>query len=49
MNVTVNELEMLIGQKEIELFALRKQVTLLEARISELEPKPEPAPLKAVP
>lgn len=41
MQVTVEELAMLIGSKEIEIFTLQKQIAALQKLVKELEPKPE--------
>jgi hypothetical protein len=41
MEVTVDELERLLGQKEIEIFALKKHLQSTLLRITELEQKPE--------
>lgn len=42
MQVTVEELAMLIGQKDVEIFYLQKQIATLQKQVSELTPKPEP-------
>lgn len=39
--VTIDELAMLIGAKEIQIFALQKQIAAQQKRIEELTPKPE--------
>ena len=40
-NVTVEEVQMLLGQRDIEIYALNKLIAALRKRITELEPKPE--------
>ena len=40
MQVTIEEVVALLGQKDIEILALQKQIALLQKRLSELEPKP---------
>lgn len=47
MNVTPDELAMLLGARDIEIYALQKQLAEAQKKIAELTPKPEPA-LKAV-
>jgi hypothetical protein len=42
MQVSVEEVQMLLGQKDIEIFALHKQIVALQKRVEELTPKPEP-------
>lgn len=50
MNITVEELAMLLGQKDMEIFVLQKQLQGALARVAELEPKPEAQPeLKVAP
>lgn len=44
MQVTVEELAMLIGQKDIEIFFLQKQIQAAKARIAELEKPKEAKP-----
>jgi hypothetical protein len=41
MNVTPDELAMLLGAKDIEIFALQKRVADLQKRVEELTPKPD--------
>lgn len=41
VKVSIDELAMMIGQKDIEIFALHKQITAMQKRIEELTPKPE--------
>lgn len=47
-HVTIEELAMMIGQKEIQLFALEKRLIAAHRQIAELTPKPDVQPLKAV-
>lgn len=47
MQVTVEELAMLLGTKDIEIYSLQKQVASLQQKLAEVQPKPEPE-LKAV-
>lgn len=50
MNVTTEELAMLIGARDIEIFFLQKQLQAAQKRLAELEQKPEAQPeLKVVP
>jgi hypothetical protein len=37
MNVSIEEVAMILGQKEIEIFVLQKQIATLLKRIAELE------------
>jgi hypothetical protein len=37
MNVSIEEVAMILGQKEIEIFVLQKQIATLQKRIVELE------------
>lgn len=39
MNVSVEEVAMIVGQKDIEIFYLHKQIAALQKRIAELTPK----------
>lgn len=41
MQVTPEELALLIGLKDIEIMVLQKQLVAAKKRIAELEPKPE--------
>lgn len=41
MQVTIDELAMLLGAKDIEIYALQKQIQAAMKRIAELEPKPD--------
>lgn len=41
MNVTPEELAMIIGSKEVEIFLLKKQLHEAQKRIAELTPKQE--------
>lgn len=40
MNVSVEEVAMVIGQKELEIYYLQKQIAALQKRIAELMPNP---------
>lgn len=42
MQVSVEEIAALLGQKDIELLLLQKQLAAMQRRIDELTPKPEP-------
>jgi len=46
MNVTTEELAMMLGAKDIEIFFLQKQIAELQKRIAELTQATQP--LKAV-
>lgn len=47
--VSIEEIAALLGQKDIEILVLQKQVGFLQARVEELTPKPDVQPeLKAV-
>jgi hypothetical protein len=49
MQVSIEEIAMLIGSKDIEIMSLQKQLDAAQKRIAELEPKPDVQPeLKAV-
>jgi hypothetical protein len=49
MQVTIEELAMMIGQKDIQIFSLEKQLIAAHQRIAELSPKHDVQPeLKAV-
>jgi len=37
MNVSIEEVAMLLGQKDMEIYLLHKQIALLQKRIAELE------------
>ena len=41
--VSVEEVQMLLGEQLILVYAMRKRIALLEARLRELEPKQEEA------
>lgn len=41
MNITPEELAILIGSKEVEIFLLKKQLSAALKRIEELMPKPD--------
>lgn len=41
MNVSVEEVAMILGQKDIEIFAMQKQISALQKRVEELTPRPE--------
>lgn len=44
MQVTPDELAMMLGAKDIEIFALQKQIAVLNAELAKLKPKTkEPA------
>lgn len=47
MQITIEELAMMLGQKDIEIFSLEKRLIEAQKRIEELTPKPQPD-LKAV-
>jgi hypothetical protein len=50
MQVSIEEIAMLLGAKDIEIHSLQKQLQVALARIAELEPKSEAQPdLKVVP
>lgn len=40
MNITPEELAMLIGSKEVEIFLLKKQLALAQQKIAELTKEP---------
>lgn len=42
--ITSEELAMLLGLRDIEIFSLQKQLQDAMKKIAELEPKPDPAP-----
>lgn len=42
MQITVEEVQMLLGQKDIEIYALHKRIVELEKKVAELTPKQEP-------
>lgn len=41
MQVTNEELAMMLGVRDIEIYALQKQLAELQKRLKELEPKPD--------
>ena len=41
MKVSIEEVAMLLGQKDIEIFALQQQLQAALKRLAEFEPKPE--------
>ena len=41
MNINIEEVAMLLGQKDMEIYNLQKQLSALQIRVKELEPKPE--------
>lgn len=43
VNLNVNDLMVILGQKEVEIQVLRQQAAALAARLQELEPAPEEA------
>ena len=42
--VSVHEVQMLLGEQLILAYALRKRIAMLEAKVKELTPKPEESP-----
>lgn len=44
MNVSVSEVQMILGQKDIEIYALNRKILMLLKRIEELERPKEDAP-----
>jgi hypothetical protein len=41
MHVSVEEVQMLLGQKDVEIYALQRKVAALEAELLKLRPLPE--------
>ena len=48
MQITIEELEMLLGNKDVEIYVLKRQLEAAQKRIAELTPKPDAPALEAV-